>query len=591
MSGFVAIVAHDRSHSVDLDAIGRLTAAYETIRGPSRQVWFDDGHVRAVALYAVRGGITLDENGEDWALALGSARSVEPLVRAPLTELQGQFAMLRGTADSFEVATDPFAIRGIYVAERDGRSYIATSALALALYLGSEPDPEGVASFLRSGFVFGAQTPWTGVTRLEPAEFLRFGRRGQERGFYWRPSIDAQIRAMGFEVAVDHALETGTAERHAAYTGAPSVWADLTGGFDTRLNTLLLRRAGVEFDAGTRAIDLDDVRIAGDIARITGWRWATTALPVDWPDRVAASLPVALGWGDGLLDAVDLAAVLYLDAERAMIHTRSVSGGLGEAVRSTAARQEHWRAGRTARVHYDNYIDMRLLNVVNASIFRHDLTPRVRDDFRTRLKAWAAPYADEPNTTQLDLLFYYRNTGHAGAFASAAAAFLDIDTPFATKLTATTMMSMNYSHRRGNRLARALIDRLDAQVAALPTTSGGPAGSLRIGNAHRFLPYYGHLGRRAVNKVTQKIVGHPVIQQPLTDSARQVAVRRAVVQHLGDSHGGLRYAQMRSAALYRPRELDAFLQRAGDPDFRDGRLFGRVVTVEMALRAVGATLK
>jgi hypothetical protein len=595
MSGFLAVVAHDQGHAVEPDAIARLTAAYEKLRAPSRRVSFDGGYVRAVAMLAARGGVTLDEDGEEWVLALGSVRSPERLLRAPLAALDGQFALLRRTADRFEVVADPFAIRGVYVAEREGHTYISTSALALALSLGSEPDREGMASFLRSGLVFGTQTEWSGVRRLDPAEFLRFGPEGRERGLYWRPSIDSQIRAMGFGEAVDYVLEASTAERRTAFAGAPRFWADLTGGFDTRINTLLLRRAGAEFDAGTRGNYADDgnaadVRIASEIARITGWDWTSTNLPADWPERVAASLPAALAWGDGQLDAVDLAAALYLDAERAVRHTRSVGGGLGETLRAFAALQEAWKAGRVSRVNYDNFIDMRMLNTVNTSIFRQDPTPRVRDDFRARLKAWTAPFADEPNSTQIDLCQYYKNTGHNGAFASAAAAFLDIEIPFASKLFLPAMMSMNYNHRRRNRVARALLDRLDAQVAALPTTHGGPGGSLHIGNAHRFLPFYAGLARRAADKLTQKAVGRPLIRRPVDDGARQAAVRRAVIHHLGDSRGGLRYEQMRSRALYRQVELDSFLQRSGDPDFRDGRLFGRVVTVEMAFRAVGATL-
>ena len=541
MSGFVAVAAHDHLQVLDADAVAGLATAYEAIRGPATRLPFIGEHVQAIALPAARGGVTVEQDGEDWALALGSIRPTGQLLRAPLGALEGQFALVRRTGDDFEVVADPFGIRAVYAAEGDGCTYISTSALALARYLRREADPEGIASFLRAGFVFGTQTLWSGVSRLDPAEFLRFGRDGRERGFYWRPSIDPAIRAMGFDAALNHALEIGTAERRAAFAGAPRFWADLTGGFDSRLNALLLRRAGAEFDTGTRAIDADDVRIARAIANVTGWSWTTTSLPDDWHERVAANLPIALGWGDGQLDAVNLASVLHLDAERARRHTRSVSGGLGETLRSSAAQQEFWRAGRTTRVNYDRYLDVRILHRVNANIFKRDPTPEVRDDFRTRLTAWTAAYLDEPNTTQIDLIFCYRNTGHAGAFASAAAAFLDIDTPFASKLSATAMMSMNYDHRRGHRLARTLIDRLDAQVAAIPTTWGGPAGPLRIGNAHRFAPYYARLGKRAGNKLSQKLVGRPAWRQPAVDAAGEARVRSAVLRHLGDSDGGLRY--------------------------------------------------
>jgi hypothetical protein len=390
--------------------------------------------------------------------------------------------------------------------------------------------------------------------------------------------------------AVDYFLEADTDERRATFEGAAGLWADLTGGFDTRLNTLLLRRAGVQFDAGTRATDPDDVRIARAVAGITGWNWTLTALPANWSERVTSSLELALAWGDGHLDAVDLAAVLYLDSERARKHNRSVSGALGETLRAFAAQQEGLMAGRTSRVNYRNYINMRLLNALDMSIFKDDPTDAVRDDLYMRLNAWTAPYADEPNTSQIDVIYYYRNTGHAGAFASAAAAFLDVDIPFASKLTATTMMSMDYGLRRGDRFARTLIDRLDRRVAALPTTWGGPASPLRIGNAHRFVPYYMNFGKRVANKLVQSTLGRPLFARHTTNKEHQAAIRRAVIQYLGVSPGGLTYRGMRSARLYRETELNAFLERAVRHDFSEGALFGRVVTLEAALRAVGATV-
>src|SRR6185312_15153666 len=118
--------------------------------------------------------------------------------------------LLRRTSDRFEVATDPFAIRSVYTAQRQGHTYISTSALALARYLRCEPDRAGIASFLRSGFLFGNQTAWSGICRLEPAEFLLLGPEGRERGLYWRPSIDSQIRTMGFTAAVGYVLEAST---------------------------------------------------------------------------------------------------------------------------------------------------------------------------------------------------------------------------------------------------------------------------------------------------------------------------------------------------------------------------------------------
>ena len=49
-------------------------------------------------------------------------------------------------------------------------------------------------------------------------------------------------------------------------------------------------------------------------------------------------------------------------------------------------------------------------------------------------------------------------------------------------------------------------------VAALPTTRGGPAQPWRASTVHRFLPYYGKLARKAVTKVSGKVLDTPLLQ-------------------------------------------------------------------------------
>ena len=47
---------------------------------------------------------------------------------------------------------------------------------------------------------------------------------------------------------------------------------------------------------------------------------------------------------------------------------------------------------------------------------------------------------------------------------------------------------------------------------------------------------------------------------------------------------------MRTGRLYAPAALDQLVQRARRPDFDDDRLLGRIVTLELALRAADASL-
>ena len=97
--------------------------------------------------------------------AVGAIHSDGPLAQTIVEDLDGQFAGVRHDADagSVEVFSDPFGMQALYTAVRDERTYISTSAAALARHLAAAPDELGIRVFLRSGYQIGPATHWTGV--------------------------------------------------------------------------------------------------------------------------------------------------------------------------------------------------------------------------------------------------------------------------------------------------------------------------------------------------------------------------------------------------------------------------------------------
>ncbi len=534
----------------------------------------------------------IDRADGSWTFAVGSPQHRGRLLDAPLDQIDGQFALARyiSATDEILVATDPWGARGVYFAEQDGRTYVSTSALALAVHLRPRPNRLGLALFLRTGYQVGTQTAWDGIERLDPGTSLQVTEDATRQRFYWRPEVDPSLRTLRFDDAIDLVLEISLASRHAL---ADEVlrWADLTGGYDTRLNTILLDRAGAAFETYTRGDgEADDVVIARELARLAGWEWKHFSLPAGRPQHVATFLPLALGWGDGQLDAVELSRAFWFDAQRASTHRGVISGGGGEFLRNFASQQEFFHAGRTSRVNYDNWIDMRLLHPVDTSVLATDPTAEVREDLRRRMTEWAEPYAEEPNTTQLDALYLYKCTGHFGAFMSATAGLIDCRLPFFSKPLITTAMSIQFRHRRMERLVRRMIDRLDPRLAAVPTTWGGPAQPLRLSNLHRFAPFYADLGRRAANKIAERTLGRHVHGASQPPDERRVAEKVEILRQLSTEDRPPAAGDMRSAALYHESKLNDFLRRARGTDFGDDALLGRVVTVELALRAADAAV-
>jgi hypothetical protein len=499
-----------------------------------------------------------------------------------LEALDGQFALVRQAGETIEVATDPFGMQALHVAHRTGRSYVSTSALTLAAHLGAPPEPDGVMAFLRTGYQFGARTLWRGVERLEPATALRFAGDGPSRRCYWRVEPDPSMRELTLDETVERCLDALVDTLGARLAEGPCLWADLTGGFDSRLMCLALRAAQVEFTATTAGPSGSaDVEIARRLAAMADWPWSHLD-PGDAVGPVAEVTGEALAWGDGNLEALQLAEVLWIHRRNAATCGRLINGGGGEHLRHYASAQELLRAGRSTRVNLDRWVDLRMLAPEDTSVFRENPTPRVRRDLLERMRERAVPRADLPNTVQLDLLYAYKSTGHFGAYTSAARGHLDSELPFYWKPVFTAAISARDRFRTQHRLQRHMIAALDARLAAVVTQRGGPAEPWRAGNLHRFAPYYvrqaRNLGRRLAAGRLPAATGRPA-------SVNQTSAR--ALAELGPR---LDATVMRSGSLYRPEGLADLVARAHRPGFTQWPLVGRIVTLEMALEAADARL-
>ena len=537
---------------------------------------------------------SIDRSGTSWAAWVGCPGNTNgSLVGTRLDELDGQVGLVSYNASSDEVlvATDPFGMQAVYVAEEGERTLVSTSALCLAKHLRTPPSLRGMFAFLRSGYQFGSLTSWEGIERLEPGTCVRFAPAGRRREIYWRPTVDQTVSRLAFVPAVDHCIEVATEHLSSRSTDSSLPWSDLTAGFDSRLLNLLLERAGVSFRTNTVGErDHVDVRLASEVAHAASWEWTRFAPPSDWPERLPGWLRTALVWGDGNLEVTQLAQVLSVHAEKRRNSLLLFNGGGGEHFRSYPWSQEFLRAGRSKHVNFDNWLDMRLLSPMDTSIFRLDPTPEVRQDFRARMSAWAEPLSGERNTTQLDALYAYKSTGHFGAYHSAAGGTLITELPFYTKSTFTAGHSVSFRHRNHHRLMRHMIERLDPRIAAVETEPGGPAAPWRRSNLHRFLPYYRRIARTAARKLADRGAPGRRSLRPAATDPGAAAKRRAVLSFLSDGSAVSR-TTLRSGALYRESELEEFLSRSLRPDFRQTSLFGRLATIELLLKETDTSVE
>ncbi|HEX4564145.1 MAG TPA: hypothetical protein VH115_06775, partial [Solirubrobacteraceae bacterium] len=504
----VGIASRDGSRPSTDPELGALCRAYERLRGAAGGERARAGELGSVCVFGADAGAELTRSADgSWVLRCGNAHGPANGA-ANVEELEGQFVWARYDAQrgALQIANDPFGMRSLFVAERDGLVFFSTSALALAAHLRARPDVLGVNVFLRAGFHFGTRTNWEEIERLDPATRFTFTPQGARRETYWAPRIDERVRTLGLDEAVEHCLSVAS-DAYRKFYAEPErgAWADLTGGWDSRLMTTLLARAGVNFCTSTTGDERSpDVRVGARVANAAGWDWKRLDIPADWARIMPGLVALALAWGDCHLDALQLAEVLWGHLEKARQHQQLFIGGGGEHFRDRAWQQEFFDGGRTRRVNFGNYVDMRLLKPLDTSVFVRDPTAEVRDDLGARMRARAEPYSQYLNSTQLDVMHAYKNTGHFGAYLSAGAGAIPAELPFYLRPVFTAAFSTSHRHRGSHRLMRCMIQALDPRIAAVPTEAGGPATPIGIRNSYRFLPYYATLGQRAVNKLSQR---------------------------------------------------------------------------------------
>jgi asparagine synthase (glutamine-hydrolysing) len=539
-----------------------------------------------------QGGSLMDK--ASWAIHVGTlhCERSNALCSGP-ESLDGQFGLVRHHRDGgrIEIVTDPFGLQAMYVAERDGLTYVSTSALVLAKHLRARPSLLGVEVFLRAGPHFGELTNWEGIKRLPPATVQSHGSGGRREHIYWRPEVDPRISAMGLPAAARECVDVAVATFHDRFTRDGENWCDLTGGYDTRLAALLLAQAGVRFAANTNGARDDDPEtvIAARVAALKQWRWERGTLPDDWADVCERELAGAVAWGDGMLEATQLAEVRELQRIRAQSGAALFNGGGGEHWRDYAWKQEIPFGGRTTRVRFDRWVGVRFLHPVDVSVFNDDPTARVRHNLIERCRAYAEPYAGELNSVQLDVLYAYKSMAHFGAYQSAARGTINVELPFYAKPAFLAAFSVAPRHRNSHRLARAAMAMLDKQVAALPTTHGDLATPLRLRNAHRFIPFLSNRARGAARKLTQNLPGPTVGALAADTPEHVVAARRRVLADFAATTK-LDPARMRSGGLYDGVALRR-LARSADATTRGWATLGRLITVESALNAVDAALE
>ena len=618
MSGF-AIFVQPNSSAQARDSVFQgflqLVAEFKRLDLPAEQAV--GKHCTAAKLdspSSLHRGITRDETTGSWLLATGTVVGVtgdshsDPSLDALLGDYlengaealqgyDGHFGLVvyNGREESLSVISDPMGFFSIFYGSRGDQTFISTSALAVARQICSKPDILTIECFLRAGRVHGDKTLWRDVKRVPPATVLKITPDKVEKFEYWALTIDETVANSSFNEALERAVDMLSRTFKRVLQREGKIWADLTGGFDTRLTTMLMAKVGIPFIAYcVGPADHPDVKISRLVSQEMGWEYRHMPLPDNWEHEQCAWSEIALHKGDARLNIRQLAGVLWGHQQRATTGKAHVLGLGGNEWREPYCWKTDLLSIGKPDVNYDYLLDSMIFSPVPLSTLSKDRTQEARAEVKESLAQLASRYAGFPNTIKTRVLFIrYGHPVHGGAYLSAAAGIIRSLIPLSFKEPETFAFSLKYTWRLNyhHRFARALLERENPRTANIITDKGGPAIPMRVTNVHKFGPLWKTIINRNAGKVSRKLFGKPITIWPQPAYAEYpLPTWRKAWLSFATAEGLLKPSDMHSGALYNADALQALVSQAGTEGFGYGVFLDRVITVEMAMRAVGVSV-
>jgi hypothetical protein len=508
-----------------------------------------------------------------------------------LENIDGAYGLViyNGQEESLSIISDPMGQFSVFLGSRQSQTLISTSAIAVAKQTCAQPDDLTLESFLRTGKVLGDKTFWRGVKRFLPAKVCKFYRDKIEEIEYFAPTYDESISKLCIDEALEQSSDilTFTFDRLLRREGR--VWADLTGGFDTRLTTILMAKIGIPFITYcVGPSDHPDVQISKQVSEEMGWEFWHMPMPDNWAQEQLNWLEIALYKGDARLGVAGLAGVLWGQQERSIKCKASV-GGVGADEWREAAYLGTLPYVWGKEYPYDRLIDAGILSPIPKSVMRQDRENQIRDDLKAYLKILVPDYARFSNVVKGHFMFIrFRYPAHGGSYLSAASGIIRSLSPFCFKEPVNFALSLNYKWRLQYHyhFVRRLLEKENPCMANIETDRGGPAIPIRVTNLYRFSPLYKSLINRFVGRASRGLFGRSVElwPRPYHSSYPLLSWKISLMNYVG-STDLLNLSYMRSGVLYKSEEMQYFIASQKNNQFRNFEFLDRVISIEMAMRA------
>jgi len=541
------------------------------------------------------GRLVSDPATGDWLLAVGTwfhqddfgTGSEEQLLgrylavgpRALARELEGFFVIAAGEAAGRAVVAMTDITGSCHGFWRAGADWVAVSSSSLLLAgLGeAELDPVACQEFLATGVIYEDRTLFRQVRKLGPARVIRFeqGRLGSEERYWQIADLDPD--ALGERRAREALFDSLTRAARRVATSFARPVCDLTGGYDSRAMLAAFLRAGAAFSTTVSGPPQSaDVVISRRLAENLG----IPHLHLESPSCPSfGEMESAVSLTDGECDLAEYARVMGIHRRLSERFDISINGSYGELARgywwellfpSTGSRRP-LDSTRVARARY-------AAGSYDLSLFLPEVRLNLVDHFRGVIERANAGLTHLPNTLQLDHVYLaLRMQRWQGRIASSTNRLWPCLSPFMFRSVLETVLQTRAGLRQRSYIVRSLLIEYQPRLADFPLEHGYPALPASFRNFYRFWPLLAYYSRRVVAKLAPPkgsiASDGPSLPERLWREPEVIDI--------------LRPEKMGLSGLASPSRLADFLERSQRSPFPFAGQWTRLLSLELALRAVG----
>jgi hypothetical protein len=494
--------------------------------------------------------------------------------------LEGFFVLIFGDSRTREVVVVTDIVGSCHCFQRSLPSAIALSgsSLLLASLEAFQLDWVGCQEFLHTGIIYEDRTCYQEVRKLGPSGVFRFaGNALKASQRYWH-AANLKPETLRGTSAVDALWERVTSTGKSIHRLYAKPVCDLTGGYDSRALVAAFVGAGVQCaTAVSGSPDDADVTISRALAKKLGLRHVHVERTQNISfDQVQDCLALT----DGEYDLVEYANIRAVHRGLSEQFEISINGSFGEVARG------YWWELLFPLIGAREELDARKVSLRRYAAQSGDesiIPPSERldlvDHFAAVIKRTNAGLFNYPNTFQMDHAYLMmRMQRWQGRIASSTNQIWPCLSPFMFRSVLETMLQTQSLLRWRSLLIRKMLQEFSPRMAEHRLEHGFPAEPASLRNIHRFYPLVDYFGKKVLNKFGGRLGFHDATGHEKIVSPRLLLWRDERVHEL------LRPTQMKLSNWMDPSALEDFLKRSRGEDFQLTGQWGRLLTLECALR-------